>query len=131
MKDLSDSERGMIVAARRAGASISETRTILGFSHPTISRVFRVAVDKNFNDKEHSGEKKADGRNRGERRVAQSPQQQKSNNTTNYSCNRCSCITKHIPTQNKMDLNLDVFSKITSRVPLVSQKNRKKRLLWT
>ncbi len=37
--DLSDFERGMVVGARRAGLSISETADLLGFSHTTISRV--------------------------------------------------------------------------------------------
>ena len=39
--DLSDFERGMVVGARRAGLSISETADLLGFSHTTISRVYR------------------------------------------------------------------------------------------
>ncbi len=39
--DLSDFERGMIVGARQACLSISKTAKILGFSHTTISRVYR------------------------------------------------------------------------------------------
>ncbi len=39
--DLSDFERGMVVCARRAGLSISETADLLGFSRTTISRVYR------------------------------------------------------------------------------------------
>ncbi len=35
------SERGMVVGARRAGLSISKTVDLLGFSHTTISRVYR------------------------------------------------------------------------------------------
>ena len=38
--DLSDFELGMVVGARRAGLSISETADLLGFSHTTISRVY-------------------------------------------------------------------------------------------
>jgi len=38
--DLSDFERGMVVGARRAGLSISETADLLGLSHTTMSRVF-------------------------------------------------------------------------------------------
>ncbi len=34
-------ERGMVVDARRTGLSISETADLLGFSHATISRVYR------------------------------------------------------------------------------------------
>ncbi len=39
--DLSDFERGMVVGARRAGLSISETADLLGFSWTNISRVYR------------------------------------------------------------------------------------------
>ena len=39
--DLSDFECGMVVGARRAGLSIAETADLLGFSHTTISRVYR------------------------------------------------------------------------------------------
>ncbi len=39
--DLIDFERGVVVGARRAGLSISETVDLLRFSHTTISRVYR------------------------------------------------------------------------------------------
>ncbi len=39
--DLNDFERGMVVGARRAGLSISKTADLLGFSHTTISSVYR------------------------------------------------------------------------------------------
>ncbi len=39
--DLSDFEHGMVVGVRRAGLSISQTADLLGFSHTTISRVYR------------------------------------------------------------------------------------------
>ncbi len=36
----------MVVGARRAGLSISETADLLGFSHTTISRVYRERSEK-------------------------------------------------------------------------------------
>ncbi len=44
--DLSDFERGMVVGARRAGLSISKTADLLGYSHTTISWVYREWSEK-------------------------------------------------------------------------------------
>lgn len=45
-RDLSEFERGMIVGARSAGCSISETVSRLGFSKTAVSRVYREWCEK-------------------------------------------------------------------------------------
>jgi len=45
-EDLSNFDRGMIVGARQAGRSVSETADLLGFSHTAIARVFKEWSEK-------------------------------------------------------------------------------------
>ena len=59
--DLSDFDRGMIVAARQGGLSISETADLLGFSHTTVSRVCREWCKKK--QKRHPVSSSSAGRN--------------------------------------------------------------------
>ncbi len=45
-EDLSDCEREMVIGAKRAGLSISQTADLLRFSHTTIPRVYREWSEK-------------------------------------------------------------------------------------
>jgi len=44
--DLSDIERGMVVGARRAGLSVSESADLLGFSPTAIPGVYKERSEK-------------------------------------------------------------------------------------
>src|SRR5512133_2013420 len=132
--DLRDFDRGMVVAARRAALSISETADLLGFSRTAISRLYRECSDK----EEINSERQFCGRKclvaaRGQRRMARLvPADRKATVTqisTRYNRALQKSISEHTtrPTLRWMGYS----SRRAHRVPLLSAKNRKLRLQFT
>lgn len=69
--DLSAFDRGLVVGARRAGLSVSETAELLGFSRTTVSRVFTEWREKEKTSSErHFCGRKRLVNEKGQRRMA-------------------------------------------------------------
>ncbi len=128
--DLSDFERGMVVSARRAGLSISKTADLLGFSR-TISRVYREWSEK----EKISSERQLGGRKcladvRGPRRMGRLVRDDRKATvtqiTTRYNQGIQNTISERTTHQTLKQMAYS--SRRPHRVPLLSAKNRKRRL---
>ncbi len=116
--DLSDFERGMVVGARQAGLSISETADLLEFSHATISMVYREWSEKEkiSSEQQFFGQKcRVDAR--GQRRMARLVRD-----------DRKATVTISERTTRRTLKQMGYSSRGPHRVPLLLAKNRKLRL---
>ncbi len=129
--DLSDFERGMFVSARWAGLSISKTADLLGFSHITISRVYREWYEKD----KISSKRQLCGRKclvdvRGQRRIGRLVRDDRKPTvtqiTTRYNQGMQNTISER--TTRRTLKQMGYSSRRPHQVPLLSAKNRKQRL---
>ncbi len=129
--DLSDFTRGMVVGARRAGLSISKTADLLGFSRTIISRVYREWSEK----EKISSERQLCGRKylvnvRGQRRMGRLVRDDRKATvtqiTTRYNQGMQNTISERTTLRTLKQMGYS--SRRPHRVPLLSAKNRKRRL---
>ncbi len=129
--DLSDFEHGMVVGARRAGLSISKTADLLEFSRTTISRVYREWSEQ----EKISSEQQLCGRKclvdvRGQKRMGRLVRDDRKATvtqiTTRYNQGMQNTISERTTCQTLKQMGYS--SRRPHRVPLLSAKNRKRRL---
>ncbi len=132
--NLSDFDRGMVVGARRADLSISKTTDLLRFSCTTISRVYRECSKK---DQISSGRQLCGWKClvdvRGQRRMGRLVRDDRKATvtqiTTRYNQGMQNTISEHTTRQTLKQMGSS--SRRPHRVPLLSAKNRKRRLQFT
>ncbi len=132
--DLNDFECGMLVGARRAYLSISKTADLLGFSHTTISTVYRELSEKY----KISSERQLCGRKclvdiRDQRRMGRLVRDDRKATvtqiTTRYNQGMQTTISEC--TTRRTLKQMGYSSRRPDRVLLLSAKNRKLRLQFT
>ncbi len=124
----------MVVGARRADLSISETADLLGFSHTTISRVNREWSEKEKISSEWQlcGWKclvDVKGQRRMDRLVRDDSKATVTQITTRYNQSMQNTISEHTTCRTLKQMCYS--SRRPHRVPLLSAKNRKRRLQFT
>ncbi len=124
----------MVVGARRAGLSISETADLLGFSHTTISSVYREWSEK----EKISSEQQLCGWKclvdvRGQRRMGRLVRDDRKTTVTQintrYNQVMQNTISEH--TTHRTLKQMGSSSRRPHRVPLLSAKNRTRRIQFT
>ncbi len=125
-EDLIDFERVMLVGARRAGLNISKTADLLGFSRTTISR------EKISSEQQLCGRKclvDVRGQRRMGRLVRDDRKATVTQINTRYNQGMENAISER--TTRRTLKQMCYSSRRPHRVPLLSAKNRKRRLQFT